>query len=240
MLIKILKLFGLDVPAKVEAAKAGLELRMERTVDHVKHVAREATVIAVLCALGLAAAAMAGIVGLIALYRVTANAYGEYGALGVVGGILIISAAILVAVAVAKAKSLGASNHVRPLRTTEGAFTEAALDVVEQNSMVDARERNPLSVSNASTAAITGASASDLVEPLAFFLSKYFKFPTLGNPVVDELIGNLRVSAQGAADDAVNRAANVIRHGSRSSLFVVLSGTALVAWLLTHNSRRYS
>jgi hypothetical protein len=50
MLFKILKLFGLDVPAKMEAVKASLELRVEQATDHVKQVAREAAVIAALSA----------------------------------------------------------------------------------------------------------------------------------------------------------------------------------------------
>jgi hypothetical protein len=39
MLFKILKVFGLDVPAKIEAAKSSLELRVERATDRIKEVA---------------------------------------------------------------------------------------------------------------------------------------------------------------------------------------------------------
>jgi hypothetical protein len=41
MLFKILKVFGLDVPAKIEAAKSSLELRVERATDRIKEVAEE-------------------------------------------------------------------------------------------------------------------------------------------------------------------------------------------------------
>jgi hypothetical protein len=87
-------------------------------------------------------------------------------------------------------------------------------------------------------AMLPAASASDLVDPLAFFLSKYVRFPTVGNPVVDELIGNLRATAHGSTDEAIGRAAEVIRRGNRSSLVFVLTGTVFLAWLLTQNSRR--
>jgi hypothetical protein len=70
----------------------------------------------------LVAAAMAGMVVLIAVYRVTVDAYGEYAAFGVVGGILVVSAAILAAAAVAKARSLAADNQGLPLNTTEATF----------------------------------------------------------------------------------------------------------------------
>jgi hypothetical protein len=80
MLFKILKLFGLDVPAKLEAAKASLELRVERTTDQIRQVAQEAAVIAVPSALAIVTFAMAVCVGLFALYRWTADAYGDYSA----------------------------------------------------------------------------------------------------------------------------------------------------------------
>jgi hypothetical protein len=55
------------------------------------------------------------------------------------------------------------------------------------------------------------ASARDLVEPMAFFLSKVMKYPRAENPMVDELVGNLRETARGTADEAIARAADVIR-----------------------------
>jgi hypothetical protein len=73
---------------------------------------------------------------------------------------------------------------------------------------------------------------------LAFLLSKVVKYPASGNPRVDELIGHLAATARGTADEAVNRAANVIRHGDRSNLVVVLTGAAFVGWLLAHHSRQ--
>jgi hypothetical protein len=239
MLLKILKLFGLDVPAKFEAAKASLELRVEQTADQIKQAAREAAVIAVLSALATIICAMAFAVGLIALYRLTADAYGDYAALGVVGGILVAAAAVLAAVVVVKAKSLG------PMRPRHGAGkAEAALEsTVARTTEADADRTIPQSSGYSRTAAapevIPVASARDLVEPLAFFLSRYVKFPMVGNPVVDELVGNLRATARGSAHEAVDRTANVIRYGSRSSLVLVLTGTTFLAWLLARNSRRH-
>jgi len=84
------------------------------------------------------------------------------------------------------------------------------------------------------------AAASDLVEPLALLLSKIVKYPSLGNPIVDELINSLRSTARGTADEAVNSAANMIRHGDRTNLVVVLTGAAFVGWLLSRHSRQGS
>jgi hypothetical protein len=76
------------------------------------------------------------------------------------------------------------------------------------------------------------ASANDLAEPLAFLLS------SVGNPLVDELILNLQTTAHGTADEAIDRATDVIRRGDRTNLVVVLTGAAFIGWLLTHHSRQ--
>jgi ABC-type multidrug transport system fused ATPase/permease subunit len=106
ILFKILKLFGLDVPAKIEAAKASLERRVEQAADHVKKVAVEAAVIAALSVIASITAAMAVGVGLIALYRWTADAYSAYAALGVVGAILVVATVTCATTATIKSKSL--------------------------------------------------------------------------------------------------------------------------------------
>ena len=93
---------GLDVPVKIEAAKASLERRVEEAADHVKQVAVGAAVIAALSAIATITAAMAVGVGLIALYRWTADAYGAYAALGVVGVILVVATVILATAAAIK------------------------------------------------------------------------------------------------------------------------------------------
>jgi hypothetical protein len=232
ILFKILKLFGLDVPAKIEAAKASVE----EATDRVKHVAMEVAVIAALSAIAAIMAAMAVGVGLFALYRWTADAYGAYAALGVVGAILVVAAVIFATAATIKSKSL-APNGIKLPRY--GVTSDP--DVIRSASAVDAEPHSATYSWASPTAATAGAptaSASDLVEPLAFFLSKVVKYPSIGNPVVDELIGNLRATAHGTADEAIGRAANVIRHGSRTNLVIVLTGVAFVGWLLTRHSRQ--
>ena len=106
MLLKILKLFGLNIPAKIESVKASLELRVEQATNHVKQVAQQAAVIAALSAFATIAAAMAAGVGLIAPYRWTADAYGIYVGLGVVGGILVVVTAALTTAAAMRGNEL--------------------------------------------------------------------------------------------------------------------------------------
>jgi len=154
---------GLDVPVKIEAAKASLERRVEEAADHVKQVAVGAAVIAALSAIATITAAMAVGVGLIALYRWTADAYGAYAALGVVGVILVVATVILATAAAIKSKSL-APNRIKLPRY--GATSDPG--VTMSASAVDAEPHSVIYSLGSPTAATAGAptaSSSDLLEP---------------------------------------------------------------------------
>jgi hypothetical protein len=235
ILFKILKVFGLDIPAELEAAKASLELRVEHATDHVKLVAREAAVIAALSAVAaLTAAATAG-VGLVALYRWVAEAYGVYAGLGAVGFILIVVTATFAAAAAIKSKSLASSAIKMPPRAA-GGTAEVMDSGLGSPSEVPPAGGFAWESPDMTTRIPPAATASDLVEPLEMLLSKVVRYPSLGNPIVDELINSLRTTARGTADEAVNSAADMIRHGDRTNLVVVLTGAAFVGWLLARHS----
>jgi len=218
MLFKILKLFGLDVPAKVAATKSMIEQRVEE-------VTQTAAVIAALSAVAGVLVAMAVGVGLFALYRAVAESYGVNAGLGVVAGILIVAALILLLIARTKGQSLSSRHIFEPLRPLASAGASAAAPVVAAPSLAHAP-------SPAAFAGVPAVSAGDLIEPLAFLLGRHFKYPALGHPVLDELVGNLRNTARGTADEAVERAANLVRYGDRSQLLILLGGAALAGWLL--------
>jgi hypothetical protein len=223
MLFKILKLFGLDIPAKMEAAQAGLEVRLERAKDQVKPALREAAVIGALTAFAALTAAMALGIGLIALYRWAAQAYGPNIGLGAVGTVLVMATVFLAMAAMWRGKLL-TSTAIRSADTTGTASGLGVASVPGGDTRAASRRR-------------AATTASDLVEPLSFFLSRALRYRSFGNPVVDELIGKLRTTAGGTTEDAIDQAANVIRYGDRTSLIVVLAGAAFVGWLITHHSR---
>src|SRR6516162_10839623 len=106
MLFKLLKLFGLDVPAKVAAAKSMVEQRAEEVAQYAGQTVQTAAVIAALSALPGVLGAMAVSVGLYALYRVDADIYGVYAGLGVLGGVLVVAVLILFLIVRAKGQSL--------------------------------------------------------------------------------------------------------------------------------------
>jgi hypothetical protein len=236
MLFKILKLFGFDIPAQLEALRASFELRVEQATQNVRQVAEKAAIIAVFAALAAISAATAFALGLIATYVWTAAAYGVYGALGVLGAILLTLAIIFAIAASIQSKSLTANRATASRFPTDMVIPE--LDVASSASAAGA----PHVYESVPAAAVVPtariASASDLVEPLTFMLSKFVSYPRTGHPIIDELIGNLRASARGTADEGLDRAADVIRHGDRTNLIVVLTGAAVAGWLLSHHSWR--
>ena len=78
MLFKILKLFGIDLPARMAEVRVDVEERFDLARDSVERAAQNAAVLALLFLLaGLAALSAFG-VGLIALYGWVSSNYGQF------------------------------------------------------------------------------------------------------------------------------------------------------------------
>jgi hypothetical protein len=232
MLFKILKLFGLDVPAKIAAAQLELKQRVEDITGYAKQATQTAALVAVVSAVAAFLLTVAAGVGLFALYRVIAENYGVYAGLGAVAGLLIAGALALLLVARARAQTLS------DLRI----FSRSSSTTVSPAQETIARQAAPIltPVSPAAVGAESNESANDLFEPLAFAFAKYVRFPELENPVLNQFVGSLRASAQGTADDAVRRASNLIRHGDRTQLLAMIGGAAFVGWLLARQNSEAS
>jgi hypothetical protein len=222
MLFNILKLFGLDVPAKVDAAKAVIEQRVEEMADRAKHLALSSAIIVALATFAGLFCTMAIGVGLFALYRTETAIYGVNTALAVVAAVLVVAALVLVGVAMMIGKSLSGAGASKPAEEVPRSVASASAFGAADHAQIYSPAPSALSTD----------SAGDLIEPLAFLLGKYVRYPALGHPVLDDLMRKLRVSARGSADEAVERAANLMRHGDRSQLLVLLGGAAFVGWLL--------
>jgi hypothetical protein len=227
MLFKILKMFGLDVPAKVVEAKSVIEQRFEEVADYAKQAARTAALIAALSAVAAILAAMAVGVGVFALYRVIAESYGVNVGLGVVAAVLIAAALVLFLIARTKGASFSNRHIFKPSTPSVTAAASAPTPAII-----------PVPVNAPTRAALAGAPAdsADLIEPFAFLLAKYVKYPTLGHPVLNEIVGKLRISARGTTDEAVERMADLVRHGDRTQLLTLLGGAAFVGWLLARQN----
>jgi hypothetical protein len=227
MLFKLLKMFGLDVPARIEAVKADLEQRVEQTLGRVQHVAQETAIISVLFLLGVITGVAAIGIGLGMLYHWIADYYGVYAGLGAVAAIMAVATVIFVAIGMGRSSALSSGSSERRPQTIAAVGGAAEARIPADHATPELR-----AVAIAPAPAVSPASAGDLLEPLGYFLSKYVQYPKLGEPVLDELLGTFRVAAESSAHDAVDRAENVVRYGSRGDLAVVLGGAAFIGWLL--------
>jgi membrane protein implicated in regulation of membrane protease activity len=230
MLFKVLKLFGFDVRAEVEAVKNRINQRVEDIAEHAKHVALSTALIIALSTFAGLFLTMAIGVGLIALYQTGAATYGVNLALGVVATVLVVATLILIIAAWLLGRSLSRKRspelrdrapQLRDDVTTPAVVPAAPLVGVPVPA---AFESEPVD------------STGDFMEPLAFLLAKYVKFPALGHPVLDEVIGNLRVTSRGTAEEAVERAAKLVRYGDRGQLYILLGGAVVTGWLLARQS----
>jgi hypothetical protein len=238
MMFTILKLFGIDVPAKMAELQARLEQRVELAKDHVRQAAQTAAVMAALFVLaGLAALSAFG-VGLIALYRWVMLNYGQFYGLAAVGGILILIAIVLLASAMLEAKSWSgegpaedAGKRLKRAELLKQAEFQARSDRLAAQAAAAAPPRPVL----ASSPPLAPTSAGHLVEPLSLILSKVMKFPATGNPVLDDLLQHLRGSAQPVADEAVDSVVRTVRYGDRANLVAVLGMAMIVGWVLARH-----
>jgi fumarate reductase subunit C len=230
MFFKLLKLFGLDVPARIAEVRIDLEERVELAKDQINQTAQTAAVLAALFVLGGLAALAALAVGLVALYSWVALYHGQFYGFMAAGGVLIFMAVIMFAAAMIKAKAWSAESANRTaakrlkLVQVHAERVAAAAEAIEGPAI---RPPTAPALSSGST-----STASDLVEPLTLILSKMIKFPTVGHPLLDDLVVQLRGSARGIADEAVERVVHVVRDGDRPQLFAALGGAIFVGWLL--------
>jgi hypothetical protein len=239
MLFNILKLFGLDVPARIAEVRTEIEQRVELAKDHVKQAAQTAGLLAAMFVLaGLAALSALG-VGLIALYHWVSLNYGQFYGFAAVGGVLILFAVILFASAVLKAKSWSTESANRAeekrLKLSANLAQAQAERVAASAAAAGAWDGPALRPILPATPSLAPTSASDLVESLTLILSKMVKFPTTGNPPLDELLVHLRGSARGVADEAVEGVVHAVRYGERPKLVAALGGAIFIGWLLARH-----
>ena len=208
MFFKLLKLAGIDVNAKIAELKADLT-----------HTARTTGLVAGLFLGAAILALMVLIVALIALYKWGELHHGVFVGLALVSGVLIMLAAILVVVGLTMAKQGGKTASVtpHPPRPTADATRSAEGFVSYQSSP---------------------AKAEDLVEPLFALLAEYLRWPQTGHLVTDGLLRQVRPQAQETTNEAVARAAELLRNGDRTTMLSVLGAAALFGWLIGHAATR--
>jgi len=170
MLFKLLKLFELDVPVIMDSVKAGLDLRFEHAKGGFTRMAVQVAVITTLLVFAAIAGAGAFGVALLALYQWTAEEAGVYAGLGAVGAALIVVATILAIAATMRSRSFARIEKRPNVTPTKTVTLDTGGGPAAGNG--DANESGSALHSSAfTTVAPSNASASDLVETMAFFLA---------------------------------------------------------------------
>jgi hypothetical protein len=212
MLFRLLKLAGTDINAKLAELKAELT-RRARTIGLVAALLLSAAMLTL----------MVLIVALIALYRWSELHYGVFVGLALVAGVLIIFAIILLGVALTIAKQDGRTI------TTETPIGDAR---------VTPHPPEPTAAAGFASYQFSSAKAEDLVEPLFALLTGYLRWPQTDHLVIDGLVRQAGSQARGTANEAVARAAELVRKGDRTTMLSVLGAVALFGWLIGHAAAR--
>jgi hypothetical protein len=238
-MLNILKMLGFDIPAQINALKADLDQRAERTTSQISVVAQQAAVSGALYLLALIAASFAVGVALIAIFWWVTNSYGVFAGLAAEFAIFVLAAAILAMMAHARGKALAEAAARTPSAIFDPTSATSRIGLFRRAPAVASPAEGvapPIAALVSPAAAAPGgqgAAVSDLIEPLAALLSRRG-----GKPMAAELLGSFAGTEAGPAKTALDRAANVIRTGDRANLFTVLAGAAVVGWLLTRQSGR--
>jgi hypothetical protein len=232
MLIKMLKLFGVDIPARMAEVRIDLEERFDVAKDSVEQAAQTAAVLAMLFFLASVAALSAFGVGLIALYSWVSSNYGQFYGFAAIGAVLLFTAIFMFAIAISKAKSWPGESARRV------AAKKLELDQARAERVAAATEAFEAPALSHPPPSSGATAASDLIEPLVWALSRTIELPPMGNPAMDELFARLQSSARGVADETVEGLVRTVRDGDRPQLFAALGGAMFVGWFLGRHSER--
>ena len=229
MFFRLLKLAGIDVNAKIAELKADLSVKIGQTSEE---LTRKARIIGLAAGLFLSAALLALmvlVVALIAIYKWGELNYGAFVGLALVAGVLIVLAIVLVGSGLVIGKQ---SSRITPL----APFNEATSARAKPLAPHPPRSTNDAPQSAEAFASTSyqssSAKAEDLIEPLFALVGRYTRWPQTGHIAIDNLLQQVGSRAQGTTDDAVTRAAALIRNGDRATMLSVLGAVAVLGWLI--------
>jgi uncharacterized membrane protein len=230
MLFKILKPFGIDLPARMAEVWIDLEERFDLAKDSVEQAIQTAALLGTLFFLAGVAALSAFGVGLVALYTWVSSNYGQFYGFAAITTILLFLAVVMFAIAINKSESWRGESASRVAARKLELAQAGAKRIAAATEAFEGPAPRPPPPSSRATA------ASDLIVPLVCSLSRTIKLPTTGNPVMEELFARLQSSERDVADETVEGLVRTVRYGERLHLFAALGGAVFVGWFLGRHS----
>jgi hypothetical protein len=219
MLRHILHITGLE--QKLQGLKDRIEGRANRLILRSKAAAAQLAMVAALVALATVIVLMSFVAALAAFYLWLAPQIGSLAAIGIIaGGLLVIGAALAIAALIVARKELPTINDT--------AGVEAL-----------ASGNAPYStMSSAPAPSATPPISPQDVESLFAVAGQFAHLPQTGIVPVDNVLRAFAPKAEEATREAVARAANLVRHGDRTTMMSILGATVAVGWLLTKAADR--
>lgn len=243
MLAKFLGLFGFDLDGQINLLKSKAEYEIEllkgkaedyafEAAERVKWEAKKLGFVIAFAIAGAVMALGAGVIALIAVYSWVADKHGPMVGLGVIGLITGLGAALMFTLAAAR-NGKPAPRFKAPARPLAAKPTASMPPPATPRPDPVHFSPQPAASRPASSAFSIPLAFGDLRRPLTGAVEEFLsRSPNTGTPV-DPLITQVLQEARSASGQTINMAEDMIRTGSRKTVFGVLAGSLVLGWFLT-------
>lgn len=233
MFFGLLKLFGLDVPAKMAQLQAEFETKAYEAEHHFTEVARDLALMTGLLIAGLLSG-VAGFLVLLAAVFIWVDFYeGPIIALAINAAILLVAAAVLIALGMNSRAARSQSEGSR--RISQNEKTADSSQPAEPDRQEPARAAPNAEAGPAPQPQSSPDVSEDLIEPLLALIAQYVKIPATGHGDLDRLLREISATAEGMSGEAIARAANLVRSGDRTTFYTVMAVCVLFGWMLARS-----
>jgi uncharacterized membrane protein YqjE len=235
MLRSILHITGLE--QKLEAVRDRIEGQAQSLMQQGKAVAIQMAIASALAVAAAILGLMALVAALIALFFWLEPQFGSIAAMGLIAaGLLVIGIVFAISAAMIGRKDTPRVPVVaaNPVATSDIAATRMAEEKLDRAGH-DAIGRDYLGLGNSKPAQPVTA---EEVESLFAVAGQFARLPHTGIESVDNVLLALAPKAEDATREAVARAANLVRHGDRSTVLTILGTALAVGWAITKLDRR--
>jgi len=235
MLRSILHITGLE--QKLESLRDRIEGEAQSLMQQGKAVAIQMAIASALAVGAAILGLMALVAGLIALFFWLEPQVGSIAAMGLIaGGLLVIGVILAVSAAMIGRKETPrvpavVANPVATADIAAARVAEAKLDLASRDQL----DRDYIGLGDFQPARPVTA---EEVESLFAVAGQFTRLPDTGIESVDNMLRALAPKAEGATREAVARAANLVRHGDRSTVLAVLGTALAIGWAMTKVNHR--
>jgi uncharacterized membrane protein YqjE len=230
MLRSILHITGLE--QKLEAVRDRIEGQAQSLMQHSKAVAVQMAIASALAVGAAIIGLMALVAALITLFFWLEPQMGSIAAMGLIAaGLLVIGMILAVCAAMIGRKE----TPRQPIAATRPAATADIAATRMAEAKLDTFGRDPLSRDHIGLGDFQPARpvTAEEVESLFAVAGQFTRLPHTGIESVDNMVRSLAPKAEEATREAVARAANLVRHGDRSTVLTILGTALAIGWAMT-------